>query len=469
MKISINGLRIETQTGETILDAAIRNGIEIPTLCHFPGGQYLPSCGVCVVKARTGTSSRLVPACDSRVQDGMVVETDTAEVREARETALSLLVSEHIGECLAPCETACPAGIDVPGFLREVRKGSIEEAHRVLLQSTPFPAFLSAVCRRYCEKVCRRKFLDEPISIADLKIQVAEKSQETPLKYIEFNGKSVAVVGSGLAGLTSAWFLAVAGCKVVLFGERKDAELEVPDEMRRVVNSEIARVMSLIDEQQLSMPDVQTLRKEFDAVVSVSSDVSDDSGENLFVIQMGNKKLFPPQLTSRARETAWSVLRYFSENLNVEKKLVEIRTVQYDEPSLKAKDRSPKHVSTSGGSAGDCETEAQRCLDCDCSKKLSCKLRILATDYDVDVKKASTGKGKCEIDAEHPDVVFEPGKCIKCGRCISIKDIDKLTFAYRGYNVKVTAALTGKMSDFGQEAMELVKVCPTGAFAMKER
>ena len=110
--ITIDDQRVEVPAGATILDAAEKLGIEIPTLCFLKGYEPSTSCLVCVVKDRK--TGRIIPSCATQVTDGMEIDNDTDEVRDMRRTALELLLSEHVGDCLAPCFFACPAHMDIP-------------------------------------------------------------------------------------------------------------------------------------------------------------------------------------------------------------------------------------------------------------------------------------------------------------------------------------------------------------------
>ena len=98
-KLTIDGKTVEAAKGSTVLQAAERVGVEIPTLCHAPGVRPLTSCMVCVVEETS--SGRLLPACSAEAEDGMVVETTNERVRSARREVLQLLLSEYssVMEC----------------------------------------------------------------------------------------------------------------------------------------------------------------------------------------------------------------------------------------------------------------------------------------------------------------------------------------------------------------------------------
>ena len=96
MQVILDGKPVLAEFGETILDAARRAGIDIPTLCHLPGLKPPnTSCLVCLVK----WNGKFVPSCAVHVEEGMVIESETDEVHTMRRTALELLMSDHIEHC----------------------------------------------------------------------------------------------------------------------------------------------------------------------------------------------------------------------------------------------------------------------------------------------------------------------------------------------------------------------------------
>jgi len=128
--LTIDNQTVDVPDGATILEAAGRLNIKIPTLCHRPGQEPQTSCFVCVVKV--AGQSGLAPACATRAVEGMAVDAGSEEVRQARRTALELLLSDHVGDCVAPCRRVHPGKVDVPRVLRLVKEGKWEEAGRVL-------------------------------------------------------------------------------------------------------------------------------------------------------------------------------------------------------------------------------------------------------------------------------------------------------------------------------------------------
>ena len=99
---------LQVEAGTTLLAAATANGLKIPNLCFDGRVELYGACGLCVVEVE-GTP-KLQRACSTKARDGMVVHTDTERVVRARKMALELLLSDHDGDCKAPCTKACPAG-----------------------------------------------------------------------------------------------------------------------------------------------------------------------------------------------------------------------------------------------------------------------------------------------------------------------------------------------------------------------
>lgn len=158
-----------------------------------------------------------------REQDPKVRATNFEEVclgynmEEAMEEA-----SRCIGCKNAKCVQGCPVSIDIPSFIKEIKTGNIEEAYKVIGQSSALPAICGRVCPQesQCEGQCIRGIKGEPISIGKLERFVADYALENNIKPVgaeKLNGHKVAVIGSGPAGLTCAGDLAKLGYEVTVF------------------------------------------------------------------------------------------------------------------------------------------------------------------------------------------------------------------------------------------------------------
>lgn len=121
----------------------------------------------------------------------------------------------------APCKTACPAHIAVQGYIKLAAQGKYTEALELIKKENPFPAVCGRICPRSCESACTRGDVDEPIAIDEIKKFIAdqdlnEKSRFIPKKRHDYQ-KMVAVIGSGPAGMSCAYYLALDGYRVTVF------------------------------------------------------------------------------------------------------------------------------------------------------------------------------------------------------------------------------------------------------------
>ena len=120
-----------------------------------------------------------------------------------------------------PCQTGCPAHVNIPGYVACIAAGRYADAVRVIRQDNPFPAVCGLICEHPCEKYCRRNTVDDAINIRGLKRYAVEKAGDVPAPACApKNGKSVGVIGGGPAGLTAAYFLALRGFDVTAFEKR---------------------------------------------------------------------------------------------------------------------------------------------------------------------------------------------------------------------------------------------------------
>jgi formate dehydrogenase major subunit len=227
VKLHIDGKRVIADNRMTILEVARENGItSIPTLCHDPRLEPFSSCFLCVVKVQGARA--LVPACSTRVAAGMVVETSNPEIRRSRKAALELMLSNHYADCVGPCQLACPAGVDIQGYIALAALGKYRDAIALIKERNPLPAVCGRVCTRPCEvKGCRRNLLDEAVGVDYIKrylsdIDLGDREPWRPTR-APLNGKKVAVVGAGPAGLSCAYYLALRGYEVSIFEAQPEA------------------------------------------------------------------------------------------------------------------------------------------------------------------------------------------------------------------------------------------------------
>ena len=218
INLTINGKAITAPEGSTILEAARANGIDIPTLCYDKAVEIYGACGLCVVEAEG--IPKLLRSCSAKCTEGMVVNTESERVVQSRKIAMELLMSAHDGDCVAPCQLNCPARTDCQGYVGMIANGEYDSALKIIKSNIPLPAAIGRVCPHPCEKACRRKNVEEPINIAQLKAFAADmdlnKDSYVP-ECKESTGKKVAVIGGGPAGLSAAYYLTIMGHEVTVY------------------------------------------------------------------------------------------------------------------------------------------------------------------------------------------------------------------------------------------------------------
>ena len=214
INLTIDGCMVQGREGQTILTAARGAGMFIPSLCYEEAIPPQGACGICIVE----TNGRRLRACATPIAEGMEVNTKSQRVLDARKALLELQLSDHTGDCKAPCQLACPAYTDCQGYIALIAQGRLEEAQRRMMAAHPFPASIARVCPRPCESKCRRGEHDEAINIAGLKRYAADGigPSHVPEPW-HSTGMSVAIVGGGPAGLTAAYFLRQVGHSVDVF------------------------------------------------------------------------------------------------------------------------------------------------------------------------------------------------------------------------------------------------------------
>lgn len=218
INLTINGKKISAPAGTTILEAAKQNGIYIPTLCYDEAVEVYGACGLCVVEAEG--IPKLLRSCSAKISEGMVVNTESERVVKSRKIAMELLMSAHDGDCIAPCQLACPANTDCQGYVGLIANGKFDDAIKLIKNKISLPASIGRVCPHPCEKACRRGKVEEPINIAQLKAFAADldlKGDSYVPDVADSTGKKVAIIGGGPAGLTAGLYLRELGHEVTVF------------------------------------------------------------------------------------------------------------------------------------------------------------------------------------------------------------------------------------------------------------
>ena len=226
VRLEIDGKPVEAMAGETVLEAARRAGIDIPAMCADPRMKPTGDCELCnvVLDDQPG----LVKACMTEAREGMNVQIENPELTALRKDRLNTYLADHNAYCQPPCTAACPAGIDIAGYIDLILQKDYAGSTALIKEMLPLPGVLGRVCPRPCEDPCRRVQIDgKPVAICALKRFAADKAAESGLptqpEPKPATGKRVAVVGAGPTGLSAAYYLALAGHKVTLLESQAKA------------------------------------------------------------------------------------------------------------------------------------------------------------------------------------------------------------------------------------------------------
>lgn len=275
--VSFDGKKVIAHAGDNIWDVALSAGIEIPNLCHDTKLNPNGKCGLCVVQI---DGKEPVCACETPVHDGMDIVTENELLASMRCEALQKMADKHRGDCIAPCRLECPADSDCQGYAGLIAEGYFSEALQLLKEKYPLPASLGRICPHPCEEACRRNLLEGPVSLAKLKRFAADVDLGLETSYMPetdaLTRKSVAIIGSGPAGLTAAWQLLQKGHEVTIYETMPEMggmlrygipEFRLP---KAVLDQEIALIEAMGAKMNISCPidekRFDELRKQYDAV-----------------------------------------------------------------------------------------------------------------------------------------------------------------------------------------------------------
>jgi len=514
VKIKIDGVVVEATEGKTVLQTATNVGIEIPHMCFYPGLEPSCSCMLCVVKDLS--SGKIFPSCAMPVSEGMEIVTSSDELRELRRDILELMLSEHAGDCEAPCYMACPARLNIQQLARLIARENFEEAGRLVTDQLAIPAVVSLLCHAPCEKVCRRSKIDDSVAIRLLESFAGKYSRVSPSP-AEHSQKSVGIIGSGPTGLCTAFFLRKYGYECVVFekenkpgGTLRSAVSEGVLPLN-ILEQEIEKIRKMgvsfyTDCEIGSKLSLAEIIKKFNAVVIASgvNSVKIDGTAGIETTPSGikidthtmetgiagvfaggnavRKSSMIARAVAHARNIAFSIHCLFSGKgrPSPENRFCS-RIANMSENELSAMLRtvsSAGRIKPSGGDAGgftkdEAVNEAKRCLGCGCEKSDSCLLRHYATEYGAVQYRYKGVERKTFERIRHPLVVYEPGKCIRCGICVRItrrhQEQYGVTFIGRGFNMKIEPPFNEPVERaLTATALLCARACPTGAMAVVE-
>jgi NADPH-dependent glutamate synthase beta subunit-like oxidoreductase/ferredoxin len=520
IRLTLDGRPVEVAPGQTILDAARKLGLDIPTLCYLEQCGPMNSCLVCVVKVTQNGRSRVVPSCGLRAEDGMVVESETDEVRELRRSALELLFSDHVGDCLSPCHRICPLDLNIPRMIRQIEAGRNDEAITTIRAALALPATLGRLCHAPCQNGCRRSGCGGSAAIRDLERFAADTDLQSATPHgpsrKPATGKTVAIVGSGPTGLAAAYHLLRQGHYCVVFDRNAQAggslrtqtdEKALP---REVLDAELRQIERLGAEFRLSTAlggevTLDALRAQFDAVLLTLGESAADEKARLGLPvlssglqsdpasgQIAQAKTFaagsvvkPIKHLVRAMSDGQAVAECVHQFLfglpvrpppkplsSVMGRLEDLELNLFLKLASPAPRTTPAAGLLFGFSPQEAQGEAARCLHCDCRAAGSCALQHYAELYQANPNRFPRQRRTFRQELHPADVIFEPGKCILCGICVHLaKQAAEplgLTFVGRGFDVQVSAPFHRSFAEgLRKVAAECVAACPTGAIVFR--
>ena len=518
IKLRIDNKEVSVPENTSVMKAAESAGVQIPAMCFMEGYTNHPSCMVCLVKDKV--SGNLFPSCAMPVAEGMEVITGDEEVHEARKEALELLLSDHVGDCEAPCRNGCPAFMDIPLMNRLIAAGKFREALITVKEEIALPLILGYICEAPCEKVCRRVPIDEAVSICQLKKFVAArdiKSEQSYLPEKEKNtGKKVAVLGAGPAGLAASFYLTRWGHQCVVFDKNKNAGgalLQLSESVmpKEVLEAEISILRQYgvgfrLDQKVDSVFFEDEIKQNFDSIILATGESLEPENKTLGILfdakgflvnkdtwetnipgifacgSAVRKQKMAIHVVAQGKEAARAVNNYLlGKNPGCKHKMFNSRFgklkpeeyKEYLKEAIPDGRLTPGSGELQGFSMEEAIQESKRCMHCDCRKPVQCKLRIYSDEYGADRRKYLSGERKTlSKHFNHENIVYEAEKCIKCGLCVEItvkdKELTGLSFVGRGFDVKVDVPFNKTLHEaLTKTAAKCAEACPTGAISIK--
>ncbi|MBN2236162.1 MAG: (2Fe-2S)-binding protein [Bacteroidales bacterium] len=505
IKIQIDHKIIDVEEGTKLIEAARQNGISIPSLCYRDDLPHYTSCSVCLVK--NTTSNKFLHSCSVNVQEGMLIDASSEEVKAIRKDALSMLLAEHRAECEAPCKLVCPMDLNIPVMNRLLQHGEVQKAAELALKEMGMPETLCSICPAYCENACRRKMVDTSIAIRAVKAYTADHQIYSPSFSANkrSNAQKIAIVGGGISSLLSAYFLVQKGHECVLFEKENSLEEVIFNELGKedLDPNLLTKEINFVKQFGVQIKNNTTLNKdliasvltkEFDGIVLTVEGFDDFEVLDSFLLHPGDslivntKPVFKvgkaaKQTKLMIREAAQTKQAIFALDAILNTEIIPtslsfnstVGKIEEHEKSAWLKESKSNAIRFSMPiTLEEVASEASNCMHCDCRAQDNCQLRTLSAEYKVNnpkykfqsqsiVKKINEGSG----------LIFENAKCIKCGLCVrlleKIAERNGIGFQGRGFKSIISEPLTHTFNEVLNEHVDLlVDICPTGALSKKE-
>ncbi|GHU54139.1 hypothetical protein FACS189411_00270 [Bacteroidia bacterium] len=420
MKIQINNKEIETLPGETLLEAARREGYNIPSLCYSKEAKHKSSCMICAV--RNVANGQIIPSCTTLPVEGMQIDTVSREVLKSRTLSLELLLSDHRADCEAPCKTACPGNMDVAAMNRLYDQGKIKEALTLLRDTLVIPATLCYICNAPCEKICRKGDVKASVPIREIKKKLVATTDLDKIFPPASNGKKAAVTGSDPASLSAAYHLCRQGYDVTIW-EKGDSIL-TPYVQAEQVPSEIIAL------------EIEVLKRMGIHLKHTSEAPSPEEYDTIIIPQ--------PKIKQPARLV-----------LEGHRLVEQLPPAPFNSTYNRFTDTEKERLTMDNH-----PLPSSGCLYCDCDAKTDCRLRDYATEYGIKSSRYSKSNTSEALSRQEigRGMFFEPAKCIKCGLCVYNSD-NGFTFKSRGFIMQVVLPEENACNINNQ----IITLCPTGA------
>jgi hypothetical protein len=174
----------------------------------FLGRSYEVEIGTAYDRSFADTGCRFCGACVQVCPTGALLDKD--------------LPSGPKEKVLVPCRSSCPAEVDVPRYLHLIANKNYADAQKVLREALPLPGTIGTICEHPCEEDCRRGKINDAIAIADLHVYSSSQGDDSWKPKLDNNQKKIAVVGSGLVGLSGTYFLRLKGYDVTVFEKENE-------------------------------------------------------------------------------------------------------------------------------------------------------------------------------------------------------------------------------------------------------